>query len=129
MNNRKIGELATNGVVLLLHEYDTVLFFLRQGRNVELIPPSNTVHARRPDFAMDGLEWEMKSPEQAAKMVVERAFDKALRQSQNIVIDLRRAKGREDIAIGHLQKCFMSSRRIKRLMIITREQVLLDFKK
>lgn len=122
-------EIIPNGVSLEKHENDTIVYFTNLGKDIELITPSNTPRMRRPDFWMDGLAWEMKSPEQTKREVVERAFDKALRQSYNVVIDLRRAKGRDDIAIKHLQKCFSSSRRAKRLLIITKEQDLFGFKK
>lgn len=125
----RTGKIIPNGVSLEKHENDTIVFFTNLGKDIELIPPSNTPHMRRPDFWMDSLEWEMKSPEQSKYEVVERAFDKALRQSCNVVMDLRRAKGRDDVAIKHLQKCFSSSRRAKRLLIITKGQALLDFKK
>lgn len=127
----RIGKIIPHGVSLEKHEMDTVVFFTNRGKSIELIPPSNTPRMRRPDFVMDGVEWEMKSPERATQTVVERAFDKALRQSHggNVVMDLRRAKGEEEKVIEHLRKCFVSSKRAKRLMIITKKQRLIDLRK
>lgn len=125
----KRGRIITNNVSLQEHECETVLFLAKLGKNIELIPPSNTPHARRADFIMDNLAWEMKSPEQIKKEVLERAFDKALKQSCNVVIDLRRAKGKESFALKHLQKCFVSSRRARRLIIVTKRQSMIDWKK
>lgn len=119
----------SDGVELEPHEYETVWFFLKRGKDIELIPPSNTFHARRADFWMDALEWESKSPETMTKIAVERTLHKALRQSCNVMIDLRRAKGKDsdDVVLNHLRKCFLTSRRIKRLHIITRKQELIDY--
>lgn len=125
----KIGKIIPHGVSLEKHENDTVVFFTNLGKTIELIPPSNTPCSRRPDFIMDGIEWEMKSPHETKNIVVERAFHKALRQSCNVIIDLRGAKGEDTIAINHLQKCFIASKKAKRLYAITKQCQLLDFAK
>ena len=117
----KTGKIVPHGVSLEKHENDTVVYFTDLGKTVELIPPSNTPCNRRPDFMMDGLEWEMKSPHEANRLVVERAFHKALRQSCNVIVDLRGARGKDSIAIEHLKKCFVTSRKAKRLRIITKQ--------
>lgn len=123
------GKIIPNGVSLEKHENDTVVFFTELGKAIELIRPSNMPHLRHADLIMDGIEWEMKSPETASKIVVERSMHKALKQSCNVIIDLRRAKGKEKVAIEHLLKCFASSKRIRRLYIITKKQELLDYRK
>lgn len=125
----KIGKIIPHGVSLEKHENDTVVFFTNLGKTIELIPPSNTPCNRRPDFVMDGLEWEMKGPHETNKVVVERAFHKALRQSCNVVIDLRGAKGVDKIAVDHLGKCFVTSGKARRLYIITKQCQLVDFMK
>lgn len=122
-----VGKIVPNGVSLEKHESDTIVYFTNLGKVVELIPPSNTPCNRRPDFVMDGLEWEMKSPHATNKIVIERAFHKALRQSCNVVMDLRRAKGEDEIAVAHLRKCFITSNKAKKLYIITKRHKLLDY--
>lgn len=125
----KIGKITPNGVSLEKHENDTVVFFTNLGYNIELIPPSNTPKAKTPDFMMDGKAWEMKSPQGKSSVTVEHAFKRAAKQSENIIIDLRRIKIPTDQTKTALEKLFGASRRVRNLKIITREQQLLDFKK
>ena len=125
----KIGKITPNGVSLEKHENDTVVFFTNLGYNIELLPPSNTPKAKTPDFMMDGKAWEMKSPQGKSRVTVEHAFKRAAKQSENIIIDLRRTKIPTDQAKTALEKLFGSSRRVRNLKVITREQQLLDFKK
>ena len=125
----KIGKITPNGVSLEKHENDTVVFFTNLGRDIELIQPSNTPKAKTPDFMMDGKAWEMKSPQGKSRVTVEHAFKRAAKQSENIIIDLRRTKIPTDQTKTALEKLFGSSRRVRNLKIITREQQLLDFKK
>ena len=88
----KIGKIIPNGVSLEKHESDTAVFFTNLGFNVELIPPSNTPKSKSPDFIMNGKAWEMKSPQGKSRVTVEHAFKRAAKQSENIIIDLRRTK-------------------------------------
>ena len=125
----KIGKIIPNGVSLEKHENDTIVFFTNLGFNVELIPPSNTPKAKTPDFMMDGKAWEMKSPQGKSCVTVEHAFKRAAKQSDNIIIDLRRTKIPTNESKASLEKLFKTSRRVKSLKIITKEQELLDFNK
>ena len=125
----KIGKITPNGVSLEKHENETVVYFTNLGYNIELIPPSNTPKAKTPDFMMDGKAWEMKSPQGKSRVTVEHAFKRAAKQSENIIIDLRRTKIPTDQVKTSLEKLFKVSRRIRNLKVITREQELLDFKK
>ena len=125
----KIGKITPNGVSLEKHENETVVYFTNLGYNIELIPPSNTPKAKTPDFMMDGKAWEMKSPQGKSRVTVEHAFKRAAKQSENIIIDLRRTKIPTNQVKTSLEKLFKASRRIRNLKVITREQELLDFKK
>lgn len=125
----KIGKITPNGVSLEKHENETVVYFTNMGYNIELIPPSNTPKAKTPDFMMSGKAWEMKSPQGKSRVTVEHAFKRAAKQSENIILDLRRTKIPTDQAKTSLEKLFKASRRIRNLKAITRGQGLLDFKK
>ena len=102
----RTGKIIPNGVRLETHEYDTILFFTNLGKNIELIPPSNTPGNRRADFLMN------------------------LKQSCNVVIDLRLTKSSQELSLAtHLSNCFSSSKKAKRMLIITKQEKLLDYKK
>lgn len=126
---RSQGKIVLNGVRPELHEMDTFLLFIDIGKTLELIVPSNTPHSRRPDFVMDGVEWEAKSPESGTRRALERVFYDASNQSRNIVIDLRRVKGDDTAAILVLEKCFWSTRKVRRMYIIMKSQKLEFYRK
>ena len=127
MNKR--GKIIPNGVRLEQHELDTILFFTNLGKTIELVPPSSTPNSKTPDFKMDGLMWEMKNPQGKSKTTLEHVFKKAVKQSENIIIDLSRIKMKEEIALAEISKCFHQTRACKRLIIITKNRQKLDFKK
>lgn len=125
MQHLRKGKIIPNGVSLEKHEYDTILFLTMIGNDIELIPPSNTPGVRTPDFKMNGVEWEMKSPNGNSRSTIEHAFQIASHQSQNIIIDLRRTKIPDSRALHLLGKLMKTSRRAKRLGVVSKEQKLL----
>jgi hypothetical protein len=88
----KAGRITPNGVVLQPHENATVVFFTEQGYDIKLIPPIQSKGARTPDIIMAGLEWEMKAPTSNGKYTIEHSFRSALRQSSNVIFDVRWSK-------------------------------------
>lgn len=129
MQQKKKGIINPNGVSLEKHEYDTILFLTTLGHNIELIPPSHIPNRRTPDFRMSGLEWEMKSPKGKSRSTLEHAFQTAMKQSVNIIFDLRRIQMPNDRAVTTLCRLFDYSKSIRRLLIITKEQKLLEYNK
>lgn len=125
----KKGKIIPNGVLLEKHENETVLYFTKLGYEIELIPPSNCLGNKTPDFLMDGVAWEMKSPQGKGKSSLEHTFKKAKKQSENIIIDLQRSKMNEQDAIEEIIKRFQQTKSCKKLKIITKNRELLEFKK
>lgn len=123
------GNLITRGVRLELHEKETVKLLVELGKEVVLIPPSNTPGRKRPDFEMDGMEWEMKSPIAGSRLTVRRMVCGALLQSENIVLDLRRIKRGEDIALKELEDCFKKFRKVRRMIVIRKSGEFLTWRK
>ena len=78
---------------------------------------------------MLGLEWEIKSPKGEGKSLIKNTLQKALRQSRNIIIDLRRTKRHQEKCIVELEREFNYSKSIKRLKIITKNGRLIDLRK
>ena len=127
--NKNKGIITPNGVILQAHELATVVFFTELGYDIELIPKSNTEGVHKPDIKMDGLEWEIKSPKGDGKWVISNIMKKAKRQSENLIVDLRRSKLPQDKSISLLTREFEHSKRLKRMKIITKSRNLLDFTK
>lgn len=123
------GKLIQNKVHLKEHEYNTVKFLLNHGYDVELIPPSGIKGVRMPDIVMNGVAWEMKSPEGSGKYTLKNSIQDASHQSQSIIIDLRRCPLDEQKSINELEKRFALSRRLRRMKIICKSDKLLDYTK
>ncbi|MBQ9017177.1 hypothetical protein IJ103_02985 [Candidatus Saccharibacteria bacterium] len=126
---KKRGKIIPNGVILKTHENATVVFLTELGLDVELIPKSNIEGVHTPDIKIGGHKWEMKAPIGEGNQLMENTIQKALKQSQNIIIDLRRTKRHQTKCLRELRKQFVNKKGIKHLKIITKNGKLLDFKK
>ncbi|MBR5620881.1 hypothetical protein IKW75_00075 [Candidatus Saccharibacteria bacterium] len=125
----KRGKIIPNGVSLEKHENETVVFFTDLGYDIELIPPSNTPKAKTADFLMNGIAWEMKCPQGRSYNSIEHIIPNAAKQSENIILDLRRSFLDESKAIGVIKRRVDQIRKIKRCKVITKDQKVLDIKK
>jgi len=125
----KRGKYITHNIRIELHEYNTIKFFLKMGEDIEQIVPSNTPYARRPDFWMRQLPWEVKCPTTSRTRAVEDLFYSALGQSQNVIFDLRRLRVDDKKTIELLGRLFTTARRVRRLLIITKKGKLMEMKK
>lgn len=125
----KKGILKTNGVHLEEHEYETVKLLLANGYDVELIPPSVIKGLRMPDLMLNSVPWEMKAPEGAGKKTAQNTMQKAAHQAGNVIIDLRRCKMPEEIAIKEFKREFEKSKHIRKMKIIKKSTEILDFSK
>ena len=126
---KKKGKITPNGVALKTHENATAVFLTEQGFDVELIPASNIEGVHTPDIKMDGLKWEMKAPLGEGNQLMENTIQRALRQSQNIIIDLKHTKRHQTKCLRELEKQFLNKKGIKRLKVITKSGKTLDFEK
>ena len=125
----KRGNLTQNKVHLQEHEWQTVKYFLEQGKDVELIPPIQVEKCRTPDFVMDGQVWEMKSPTGGGKHTIKHNVQNAKEQSRYVVLDLRRCKLSDDRAVKEAEHHFRLSKRLRKIKIITKDEKLLDIEK
>jgi len=125
----KLGRLVTNGVILAPHEYETVVYFLKLGNDIELIPGSHTPKVPSPDFYMAKLIWESKSPTINKVKTIERLFYKAARQSSNVIFDLRRLNGDDIFAWRALESCFKTTRRVRRMYVILKNETLQNIRR
>lgn len=126
MRHMKQGRITPNGVVLQEHEIATVVFLTQQGFDVTIIPPLRLKGAHTPDIRMLGLEWEIKRPKGQSAHTIKRAFKTALRQSPNIIFDLRGSRLPDEVNIAKLEKEFNDLKTVKRLMIITKLGAIID---
>lgn len=111
------------------HEVRVAKYFAKRRRNITFIKPSNIPNIHTPDFRMDGVEWEVKSPKGDSKRTIENNIRKAMTQSRYIIFDLRRCQVNERMAINQLEEFFKVKGRIKRLLIITKNGELIEKKR
>ena len=115
------------GVFVEQHELDVAKVLNKIGKDVEFILPSRVKFSRTPDIKMDGLLWEIKSPKGSSSRTIENNLRCALKQSKNIIIDLRRIQIDEIRAISQIKEKFTKIKTIKNIIIIKRNSnVYLD---
>lgn len=129
MPRMKKGKIIPNGVILEKHEYRTILLFTEMGIDIELIPKSERKGVRAPDIVMNGLKWEIKSPKGEGKYLMQNTIQKAVKQSRNVIVDLKRTKRSQERCLQELKNEFDKSKSLQRLKIITKSNKILDFKK
>ncbi|MDR0298703.1 MAG: GNAT family N-acetyltransferase [Streptococcaceae bacterium] len=126
---KKSGQLKPNGVLLASHEYATIISLTSLGYDLELLPPSRIKGQHTPDLKMDGRYWEMKAPKGESKSVISHILKKALMQSPNIILDLRRLKMTPTEALDRTKYEFQLQKRIRRLKVILKNNDMIDFER
>ena len=126
--NRR-GKLYKNGVKIEPHEESTARFLTKYGFIIDVIRPVNTPKVHNPDFLINGVIWEAKSPEGKSNNTIERKFHEASSQASNFILDLRRIKRPAKKSENEALKEFKKSSRIKHMMLITKDRKLLDYRK
>lgn len=111
------------------HEFETTRYFSDSGKDIVFIRPSNIKENYRPDFTMDGHEWEVKNPVGKGKSTIERNLHHAIEQSDHIIFDLRHYRGQEGDCIVKLQKEFRLRHNIRELLVIKRNGKLIRLSK
>ena len=124
----KVGKLIGNGVKLMSHEEDTVSFLLNLGCDIQLIVPSKTKGAKSPDMRMCGATWEMKAPRVGKIESIKHIYKKALKQSSNVVFDLRHLST-DKTTVKTIKQLFVTYKKAKKVMIITKNSQILDIRK
>jgi hypothetical protein len=83
---------------------------------------------RTPDFIINDMAWELKSPLGNGKNTIKNCLHSARKQSVNVIIDLRRIKMPERKALANIRYFFSSHRSsIEHLLIISKNNEVIDF--
>lgn len=123
----KRGKIIPNGVILKTHENATVVFLTELGYDIELIPKLEKPGTHSPDIRFLKLLWEMKAPKGEGKYVIANTIQRAVKQSNNIIIDLRRTKRHQTKCLREIEKEFSLSNSVRRIKVITKSGKILDF--
>lgn len=116
------------GAVPESHEIRTAQVLIKYG-DVKFIKPSRIKNERTPDVEWLGLKWEIKAPKSGDWDGIHNIMRKAAKQSENVIIDLRRLKCRESNPLKATIKIATTFRKIKKLKVITKNGEMLDIKK
>lgn len=130
--NPKIGKITVPpGVFPERYEKMTVDFLsIKLRTNITFLVPRRNKGAKTVDISMDGYEWEIKCPEGRSKRTIENNLRTALKQSAYIILDTRLMDGRvpKDKRLHEIELHFERAKAIKRLLVITRDGDIVDFK-
>jgi hypothetical protein len=96
---------------------------------IEFLKPLDGYKMKTPDFVMNALEWEMKSPNGNAKRTIRNNLDLAKTQSPNIIIDTRRTRLSDERIEEELRRQCEIKKRIYRLLMITKDGRVVEIKK
>jgi len=133
MIRKKIGTIIVPpGVFMGIHEKMAADFLaVKTGNDIKFLLPERRKGVKTPDIEMAGLCWEIKSPIGKSSRTIENNLRIAIKQSSNIVIDLRRMDGRIPTTklLKEIERRFNDAKSIKRLIVITRQEAYIDLKR
>lgn len=81
------------------HELNTAQAIATSGFDVEFVRRTWGNRVTSADAVINGVVWEMKSPQASDRKALERNLRKASHQSPNVIIDSQRLKGASDAEI------------------------------
>lgn len=133
MIKKRIGRIVVPpGVFIDIHEKKTVDFLaINLHLDITFLLPIRHSGTKTPDIEMSGLKWEIKSPTGKSSRTIENNVRNALRQSVYIILDLRRMDGRVPTYkfLNEIERQFNQTKNIKTVIVITREENIIDFKR
>ena len=110
-------------------EFETAKYFAALGKDITFIRPSAIPNQHRPDILMDGVEWEIKCPVGDSKRTIENNMRKAIKQSHNVIFDLRHMRISDSQCVSQIEQQFNIRSQLRRLFIIRRNGELLSYSK
>jgi hypothetical protein len=133
MSNKVLIEKEL-GAMPTLSEIQVVDILVMNGfvkKHVLFLKPNRQKGAKTPDIQIDNDEkWEIKSVTKNGKYTLDHAERAGLRQSENLIFDLRKMKRTQaEKSVRHLNKEFKMIKKWRKLLIITKEEKVLTCEK
>lgn len=126
MIKHKNRRIIYNSVQLCPHEEEIVQILATLGYTIELIPPDRPGGRKTADAIIGNLEWEFKTPRGSSTRTIERILKKAHRQSNNIIIDIRRINLPEELALRKIHYEARKYSKHQRIKVITKSRKIID---
>ena len=125
MNKDKIGIFIPAGRKPWPHEMRIAEILALAGYVVEFLTERNDL--RTADIKLNGIEFEIKSPESFNPNTLEHKLKEATKQSPNIIIDTSRIKKVHDKKVlNFLINQVRKQKQIKHLIMITKRSQIID---
>ena len=123
MTKNRTGEIIVpKQTIVQPHELIVATILSWTGFKVEFLPVKQTKTA---DIKFMGKEWEIKSPKGKSSRIIENNMRLALKQSDNIIIDLSRIKLPEQKCITTIRNRAKKLGRSKKVIIITKSKQII----
>ena len=121
--------VIASGVNVWPHELETAKALAKAGMEVEFLVRREGQRETSADVIIDGVEWEIKSPESDKTKVIEKNIRKALKQADCVVFDSRRMKKLPDATIEReVRKWSGELRSLRRMIYVNRRGDILVIK-
>ena len=106
------------------HEIDVAEVLVEHfGVDVEFV---KTTEQKTPDFLIDGVLWELKSPQGKGKNNIQRQLQYAAHQSKNVIIDASRSKLHASKIRREVEYQFCIIKSIKRLLYVSKDKKVVE---
>ena len=129
MSKRQGNIIAPSHFNIQPHELATARAVADAGCNVEFTRRTWGNRVTSADVVINGVVWEMKSPQASDNKAIERNLRKASKQSCNVILDSQRMKGASDTEIERrLRTISAHIKAIRRLWFINRNREIIDIK-
>lgn len=123
--SKKLSSYIPEGLKPWPHELRAAKVLASAGYKVEFIMPRQNLPTA--DILLDGIEYEMKSPESFNPNAIEHLIRAAIRQSPHIIIDTSRLKKiPQHQVLRSLKRQIYKNSRIKRFLVITKRGDIID---
>ena len=125
MNRGRIGVFIPAGRKPWPHEMRVAEILALAGHKVEFL--NERIGLRTADIKLDGVEYEIKSPESFNANTFEHRLKDATKQSPNIIIDTSRIKKVRDLKVrAFLISQVRKQKQIKHLIMVTKRGQIID---
>lgn len=84
---------------------------------------------KTPDFIIDAIKWELKSPTGNGKYNVQHQIKAAAKQSSNVIFDARRSKRHMTRLRNEVEHHFRHTKPVKRLILIEKSKTIVELSK
>lgn len=120
---------APSNLNIQIHELATARALADAGYDVEFAHKTEGNRVTSADVIVNGVLWEMKSPQAGSRRAIERNLRKASKQSANIIFDSQRMKGISDAEVKReLHKYADLIKAIRRLWFVNCNREVIDIK-